>query len=54
MSDYDELYLIITTQDRLEFFKFRQRYIKANGYDKFKSLLISVQSEIDNEHTETI
>lgn len=49
MSLLNELMIYMSTQDRLEFLKFRQRVIKKYGYEKFKDLLDKATLELKNE-----
>jgi len=49
MSLLNELMIYITTKDRLELLKFRQRVIKQYGHDRFKKLLDQANKELENE-----
>ena len=48
MNALEELMICISTQDRLAFLKFRQRYVSQYGSDKFKRLLKQAQKELQN------
>lgn len=52
MSKLEELMVHLSTQDRLGFLKFRQRYVEEHGHDKFKRLLKQAEKELQNERTE--
>lgn len=39
MSELEELMVYITTNDRLHFLKFRNRYVRKYGQDEFTELL---------------
>jgi hypothetical protein len=48
MNALEELMICISTQDRLAFLKFRQRYVSQYDSDKFKRLLKQAQKELQN------
>ena len=49
MTLLDELVLYITTKDRLELLRFRQRVVTKYGHGKFKELLTKADERLKNE-----
>lgn len=50
MTNLEELMIILSTSDRLEFLKFRQKYITYHGYESFQKLLKQAEKELSNEY----